>query len=99
MSEQLGPYVVEQESQPIFLPHNTRPPQSYSEMTAQTVDREAQEIVEGMAQRAYQLLETSHVMLKTLAQHLLAHEVIDQSTLTLLLRGLEPTMRRELVAS
>jgi cell division protease FtsH len=99
MSEQLGPYVVEQESQPIFLPHNTRPPQSYSEMTAQTVDREAQEIVEGMAQRAYQLLETSHVMLKTLAQHLLAHEVIDQSTLALLLTGFEPTMRRELVAS
>jgi hypothetical protein len=52
-----------------------------------------------MAQRAYQLLETSHVMLKTLAQHLLAHEVIDQSTLALLLTGLEPTMRRELVAS
>jgi cell division protease FtsH len=99
MSEQLGPYVVEQESQPIFLPHNPRPPQSYSEMIAQTVDREAQEIVEGMAQRAYQLLETSHVMLKTLAQHLLAHEVIDQSTLALLLTGIEPTMRRELVAS
>jgi cell division protease FtsH len=99
MSEQLGPYVVEQESQPIFLPHHTRPPQSYSEATAQTIDREAQEIVERMAQRAYQLLKTNHGMLETLAQHLLAHEVIDQSTLALLLTGLAPTMRREFVAS
>jgi hypothetical protein len=30
---------------------------------------------------------------------LLAHEMIDQATLALLLTGLEPTMRRELVAS
>ncbi len=91
MSEQLGPYTVESGPQPMFLPHGTRPPQTYSEATALTIDREAQEIVEAMARRARQLLEASHGTLETLAQYLLVHETIDQSTLALLLAGLQPT--------
>jgi cell division protease FtsH len=98
MSEQLGPYTVEHGPQPMFLPHSTRPPQTYSEATAQTIDREAREIVEDMAQRARQLLEASQGTLETLAQYLVVHEVIDQSTLARLLAGLQPTMQREPVA-
>jgi cell division protease FtsH len=85
MSEQLGPYTVEQGPQPIFLPHGTQAPQICSEALAQTIDREAQGIVEHMAQRAHRLLEASRETLETLAQYLLVHEVIDQSTLALLL--------------
>ena len=95
MSEHLGPYTVESGPQPMFLPHGTRPPQTYSEATALTIDREAQEIVEAMARRARQLLEASHGTLETLAQYLLVHETIDQSTLALLLAGLQPTTQRE----
>jgi cell division protease FtsH len=85
MSEQLGPYTVEQGPQPIFLPHGTQAPQICSEALAQTIDREAQGIVEHMAQRAHRLLEASRETLEILAQYLLVHEVIDQSTLALLL--------------
>jgi cell division protease FtsH len=98
MSEQLGPYTVEQGSQPMFLPNGDRPPQSYSEATAQTIDREAQGMVEDMAERAQQLLEASQGTLETLAQYLLVHETIDQATLARLLAGLPPTVRREPVA-
>jgi cell division protease FtsH len=98
MSEQLGPYTVEYGPQPMFLPPSTRPPQTYSEATAQTIDQEAQGIVEHMAQRARQLLEANQGTLETLAQYLLVHETIDQSTLARLLAGLQPTMQREPVA-
>lgn len=98
MSEQLGPYTVEQGPQPMFLPHGTRPPQTYSEAIARAIDREAQGIVENMAQRARQLLEANHGTLETLAQYLLVHETIDQSTLARLLAGLQPPMQREPVA-
>lgn len=91
MSEQLGPYTVEHGPQPMFLPHGTLPPQTYSEATALTIDREAQEIVEAMARRARQLLEARHETLETLAQYLVVHETIDQSTLARLLAGLQPT--------
>lgn len=91
MGEQLGPYTIEHGPQPMFLPHRTGAPQTYSEATAQTIDREAQGIVEHMARRAHQLLETSQGTLETLAQYLLVHEAIDQSTLALLLAGLQPS--------
>jgi cell division protease FtsH len=95
MSEQLGPYTVEHGPQSMFLLHNTRPPQTYSEATGQTIDREAQGIVKNMAQRAHQLLEASQGTLETLTQYLLVHEVIDQSTLALLLAGLQPSTQRQ----
>ena len=94
MSEQLGPYTIEHGPQSMLLPHRAQAPQTYSEATAQTIDREAQGIVERMARRARHLLETSQETLDSLAQYLLAHEAIDQSTLTLLLAGLQPTRRK-----
>jgi cell division protease FtsH len=98
MSEQLGSYTVEHGSQPMFLPDGIRQPQTYSEAIAQTIDQEAQGIVEGMARRACQILKASHRTLETLAQYLLVHETIDQSTLARLLAGLHPVMQRESVA-
>ena len=91
MSEQLGPYVVEQRPQSVFLPNGPTSPQTYSEATARAIDQEARQIVDRMAQRALHLLEMHTATLETLAQYLLAHEVIDQSALALLLEGLQPT--------
>ena len=99
MSEQLGPYTVEQGPQPVFLPNGPSSPQTYSEATAQAIDQEARHIVDHMAQRAMQLLEAHSEMLETLAQYLLAHEAIDQPTLALLLEGLQPARRSESIAS
>jgi hypothetical protein len=51
-----------------------------------------------MARRARQLLEVNQGTLETLAQYLLVHETIDQSTLARLLAGLPPTVQPEPIA-
>ena len=95
MSDQLGPYTVDQGPQPMFLPDATRPPQAYSEAMARAIDQEAQQIVEQMAERAHQLLEEHQDALETLAQYLLEHETIDQWTLLLLLGEHHPDAEPE----
>jgi cell division protease FtsH len=84
MSELLGPYAVEHGRQPQFLKGYESAAQGYSEVTAQRIDHEAQATVEQMYQRACQILEEHRTTLETLAQYLLAHEVIDQQTLAAL---------------
>jgi cell division protease FtsH len=91
MSELLGPYAVERGRQPLFLDGQEPAAQGYSEVTAQRIDHEAQATVERMYQRARQILEEHRSTLETLAQYLLAHEVIDQQTLAALIGGLHPS--------
>ena len=98
MSELLGPYAVEGGRQPLFLDGPEPAAQGYSEVTAQRIDREAQATVERMYQRARQLLEEHRTILETLAQYLLAHEVIDQQTLATLTGGLRPGKQSVLTA-
>jgi cell division protease FtsH len=88
MSTQLGPYAVEHERQPLFLPNDYHPPRAYSEAMAQGIDREAQSIVEQMYQRARHILEAHYEKLEALAQYLLEHEAIDQATLATLIGDL-----------
>ena len=99
MSEQLGPYAVEHERQPLFLSDGYQSPKAYSEAMAQCIDREAQSILEQTYQRARQILETHRDKLEALAQYLLEHEVIDQGTLAALLGDLRPGKEPQLVDS
>lgn len=85
MSEHLGAYAVEQARQPMFLDGGYQSPKHYSEATAQSIDREAQTMVESMYQRAHQILVKHRDKLEALAQYLLQHEVIDQASLAILL--------------
>jgi cell division protease FtsH len=98
MSELLGPYAVEGGRQPLFLDGPEPAAQGYSEVTAQRIDREAQATVERMYQRARQILEEHRTILETLAQYLLAHEVIDQQTLATLIGGLHTSQQPVLTA-
>ena len=98
MSELLGPYAVEGERQPLFVDGHEPAAQGYSEVTAQRIDREAQATVERMYQRARQILEGHRPVLETLAQYLLAHEVIDQQTLATLTGGLHTGKQSVLTA-
>jgi cell division protease FtsH len=90
MGETLGPYAVEQGRQAMFLDAYSPSPKTYSEDIARHIDQEAQNIVERMYQRANQVLTEHRDKLEILAQHLLAHEVIDQATLATLLSGWHP---------
>lgn len=94
MSEQLGPYAVEQSPHSPYLQQTSPASQPYSEKTAHAIDHEAQAIVERMACRAHQILETHGQALEALAQYLLVHEVIDRSTLTRLLATTQTTPQR-----
>jgi cell division protease FtsH len=99
MGEQLGPYTVEHERQPLFLSNGYHHPKTYSEAMAQSVDREAQSIVEHMYQRARSLLEGHRDKLELLAQYLLKHEVIDKATLATLLGDLRTNHEAQLIDS
>jgi cell division protease FtsH len=99
MSEQLGPYTVEHERQPLFLSNGYHHPKTYSEAMAQSVDREAQTIVEQMYQRARNILAGYQNKLELLAQYLLQHEVIDQATLATLLGDLRTNQEAQLIDS
>jgi cell division protease FtsH len=97
MGECLGAYAVEQARQPMFLDGHNSSLKTYSEATAQSIDREAQDIVERMYQRAQQILLEHRNKLETLAQYLLQHEVIDQATLAVLLGDLRLGKEPQLV--
>jgi cell division protease FtsH len=99
MSEHLGPYAVEHSRQGVFLDGNYPTPKAYSEATAQSIDREAQSIVETMHQRAQQILKEYHPKLEILAQYLLEHEVIEQPALGTLIGDLQPSERPQLIDS
>ena len=88
MSEHLGPYAIEQGRQPLFLDGGHQTAKAYSEATAQRIDGEAQAIVERMYERARHMLEKHRDKLEALAQYLLQHEVIDQTSLAVLLGDL-----------
>jgi cell division protease FtsH len=97
MGECLGPYAVEQARQPVFLDGYNSSPKTYSEVTARSIDREAQNIVERMYQRARQLLLEHREKLEALAQYLLQHEVVEQATLATLLGDLRLGKEPQLV--
>ena len=97
MSEDLGPYAVEQTRQPMFLDSGYQSSKSYSEATAQRIDHEAQTMVESMYQRARNILETHRDKLEALAQYLLQHEVIDQASLAMLLGDLRSGQQPQLI--
>ena len=97
MSENLGPYAVEQARQPMFLDSGYQSSKSYSEATAQRIDNEAQTMVESMYQRARHILETHRDKLEALAQYLLKHEVIDQASLAMLLGDLRSGQQPQLI--
>ena len=99
MGETLGPYAVEQGRQAMFLDAHSPSPKTYSEDIARNIDKEAQHIVERMYQRASDVLTQHRDKLETLAQHLLAHEVIDQATLATLLSDWRPGKEPQIAAS
>lgn len=99
MGDYLGPYAIEQSRQPLFLDGHYPAPKAYSESTAQSIDREAQSIVESMHQRSRDILKEYRGKLETLAQYLLEHEVVEQPTLTTLLGDLRLSKEPQFIDS
>jgi cell division protease FtsH len=92
MSENLGPLTFGKKEEMVFLGREIATHKDYSEETAQLIDKEVRQIVEGAYNRALTLLRDNMDKLQLVAKSLLEREVLDGEDLNRLMRGekLEP---------
>jgi cell division protease FtsH len=92
MSEAMGPLTFGKKEEQIFLGREIAQHQDYSEQTALKIDDEVSRIVGENYQRSTQVLAQHKAALLTVADELLAREVLDAEQIKAILdgRGLEP---------
>jgi cell division protease FtsH len=92
MSDRLGPLTFGKKEEMVFLGREIASHKDYSENTAELIDQEVRQIVEGAYNRALDLLRGNQDKLHLLANTLLEREVLDGEEMDRLLRGetLEP---------
>ncbi len=86
MSDKLGPMVVHQGEEPMFLRRESIQERDTSEQTARLIDEEIQRILFEAEQRAQQILTAHRMHLETLAQALVVHETLDGDLVDRLLK-------------
>jgi ATP-dependent metalloprotease FtsH len=87
MSEPLGPITFGKQDEMVFLGKEVTTPRDYSEGTAQVIDKEVHELVDGAYKKALDILGQNRDKLELLATALLEREVIDGEEMNRLLRG------------
>ncbi|MBX9810437.1 MAG: ATP-dependent zinc metalloprotease FtsH [Burkholderiales bacterium] len=100
MVEELG-YIVYEAQQPRFLEvpgGMTQGGCRVSEATAQRIDEAVRELIMGVFQRAYGLLDANRDVLERCAQALLAKETLDESAIRELTRDLKRAPQPETVS-
>jgi len=100
MSEKLGLESLEGPRTPMFLSVPTINQKEYSEMTAQLIDEEVNQILAQAHEKATKILSSNRTHLEELAQLLLEKEVVDRPELLGLLkvRNLDGSKEKERVA-
>ncbi len=87
MSEALGPLALGHKDEMVFLGRDLGHQKNYSEDTAEMIDKEVKEFVEGGLKRALAVLESNRDKLELLAQTLLEREQMDGDMMGKLMRG------------
>ena len=87
MSETLGPLALGHKDEMVFLGRDLGHQKNYSEDTAEMIDKEVKEFVEGGLKRALAVLEANRDKLELLAQTLLEREQLDGDAMGKLMRG------------
>jgi cell division protease FtsH len=87
MSDKLGPISYGENQQEVFLGHSITQTKNASEATAQLIDAEIRELVEGGYGRAKGLISEELNRLHDLAQALLEHETLTGEEVGAILRG------------
>jgi cell division protease FtsH len=97
MSENLGPLTFGKKEEMVFLGREIASHKDYSEQTAEMIDKEVRQMVEGAYNRALDLLRQNLDKVHLLANAVLEREVIDGDQMNRLLRGekLEPPRSAE----
>jgi len=88
MSDAMGPLTFGKKEEQIFLGREIAQHQDYSEDTALKIDHEVKRIVTDAYDRAHKLLSSSKDVLLTMADELLAREVLDAEQVRRLAAGL-----------
>jgi cell division protease FtsH len=93
MSERLGKVYFSREKRQQFLPGIPDGAQEYSESTAEAIDDEVKQIIDGQYKRAHQLLSDNKELLEKGANKLLAQEKLEADELDVLMASVrhEPT--------
>src|SRR5690606_18627718 len=86
MSERLGPMVVQQGEEEMFLRRHSMQERDTSEQTARLIDDEIRRILSEAEERAQQILDAHRMHLEALAQALLVHETLDAEMVDHLLK-------------
>jgi len=87
MSESLGPLALGHKDEMVFLGRDLGHQKNYSEDTAEMIDKEVKEFVEGGLKRALAVIEANRDKLELLATTLLEREQLDGDQMNRLLRG------------
>lgn len=77
MSDVIGPVVLGENEEVVFLGKDLRETKNYSEAVAKQIDEEVKKIIEKAESRAEQVLKSNRKLLDTLAQKLLKEETIE----------------------
>jgi cell division protease FtsH len=87
MSEKLGPLTFGKKEEMVFLGREIASHKDYSDETAQQIDLEVRQLVEGAYNKALDLLKGNLDKLRLLAQTLLEREVLDGDEMERVLKG------------
>jgi len=87
MSEKIGPLALGHKDEMVFLGKDLGSQRNYSEETAEVIDAEVKELVEGGLKRALSVLESNREVLERLARTLLEREQIDGDGMAKVMRG------------
>jgi cell division protease FtsH len=87
MSDKLGPLLLSENEEEVFLGHSVARQQNVSEATAQLIDQEVKAFVEGANTRAENILKDNIDDLHTIANALLEYETLSGEEIKALLRG------------
>ena len=87
LSEAIGPVLVGDNEQELFLGREIQHRREVSEQTAQIVDQEVKRVIEEAYQRAKQTLETNIDLLHAVAAALLERETLTREDIGILVKG------------
>lgn len=87
MSDKLGPLLLSDNEEEVFLGHSVARQQNVSEATAQVIDQEVRGFVEGASDRAKKILTDHLDDLHTVAKALLEYETLSGEEIKALIRG------------
>ena len=78
MSDEIGPITYGEKEELIFLGKELGERKTYSEATASRIDQEIQKVIEKAHQKAREILQKKHLLLKKTAEQLMKDETIEE---------------------